>query len=181
MQINLLIRHMACLVYVIKSKIIFDHFTLCLQILFTVVLLFCWNKGQKRWNIFYKTYLHLSFCPDCVIITLENKTLNASFFIITSIFSKPGFCVRPVNRFFNSKFIYLYFLLMLSPCVALLCKTIPCSNSCSNIYPLQQHLLTICENQLCYVVYWWSSVRLLLDKNHPLAISHSDMELAPSK
>ena len=74
----------ACLVYVIKSKAIFDHFTICLQMLFKVVFLYCWNKGQKRWNIFYKTYVHFSVCPNCVII-LENKILNTSFFIITSI------------------------------------------------------------------------------------------------
>ena len=162
-------------------KTIFDHFTLCLQMTFKVVLSYCWNKGQKWWNIFYKTYVHFSFCSNSVI--LENKTLSASFFIITSISSKPGFCVRHVNRFFNSKFIYWYFLLMFPLCVALIRKTIPClfSYSCGNAYPLQQHLLTICENQWYYVVYWWSSVWLLRDENHPLAISHSDIELAPSK
>ena len=172
---------MACLVYVIKNKTIFDHFTICLQMLFQVVFSYCWNKGQKRWNIFYKIYVHFSFSPNFVIHYLGKKTLNASFFIITSIFSKPGFCVRPVNRFFNSKIIYWYFFLFLPLCVALLRKTISCSNSCSNAYPLQQHVLTICENELYYVVYWWPSVGLLLDKNHQLAITHSDMELAPSK
>ena len=121
-------------------------------------------------TVFIKHMVNLASVPTVPSIIFENKSLTGSFFIITSIFSKAGFCVRPVNRFFNSKFIPWYFLLMFPLCVGLLRKTILCSNSFSNVYPLQQRLLTTYENQLHYVVYWWSSVGLLLDKNHSVAI-----------
>ena len=151
---------MACLVYVIKNKTIFDHFTWhftfiwyackCCSKLFSRT---AETRARSDETFFIKYMSILASVPTLSFIILENKTLNASFFIITSIFSKPGFCVRPVNRFFNSKIIYWYFLLMIPLCIALLRKTIPCSNSCSNVYPLQQHVLTICENQLyCFLL-----------------------------
>ena len=56
-------------------------------------------------TFFIKHMAILASVPTVSSIILENKTLPASFFIITSIFSKPGFCVKPVNRFFNLKFI----------------------------------------------------------------------------
>ena len=129
---------------------------------------------------FYKTYGHFNFCSNSAIHNLRKQNIECIIFYNNVYFSKPGFCVRPVNRFFSSKFISWYFLLMFPLCVALLRKTIPCSNSCSNVYPLEQRLLAICENHLYYVVYCWSSVGLFLDKNSPFAILYFDKELAPS-
>ena len=102
------------------------------------------TRATSDETFFIKHMSILAAAPTVSFIVLENKTLNASFFIITSLFSKLVFCVRPVNRFFNSKIIYWYFLLMLPLCVALIRKTIPCSNSCSNVYPST----TACLNHL---------------------------------
>ena len=79
-QTNLLIRHLACMVYVIKSKTIFDHFTLCLQISFKVVFSCCWNKSQNWWNIFNKTYGHFSFCSNRVIHNLGKQNIACFIF-----------------------------------------------------------------------------------------------------
>ena len=69
------------------------------------------TRARNDETIFIKHLAILASVPTVSSIILENKTLTASFFIITTIFSKPGFCVRPVNRFFNSKLISWYFLL----------------------------------------------------------------------
>ena len=92
---------------------------------------------------------------------LKKQNIECLIFYNNVYFFKTW--VRPVNRFFNSKLISWYFLLILPLCIALLGKATPRSNSCSNVYLLQQCLLIICENQLYYVAFWRSSVRLLLD------------------
>ena len=61
-------------------KTIFDHFTLCLHMSFKVVLSYCWNKGQKWWNIFYKTYVHFSFCSNSVIHNLGKQNIECLSF-----------------------------------------------------------------------------------------------------
>ena len=62
-------------------KTIFDNFKLCLQMSFKVFLLYYWNKDQKWWNIFYKTYVHFSFRSNSVIHNLgKQKTECLSFY-----------------------------------------------------------------------------------------------------
>ena len=75
-------------------KTIFDHFTLCLHMSFKVVLSYCWNKGQKWWNIFYKTYVLFSFCSNSAIHNLGKQNTeclflyNAFFFFKTWVLRK---------------------------------------------------------------------------------------------
>ena len=114
-QINLLVWHIAWVIYLIKCKTIFDHFTLYLQMLFKSFLSYYWNKGQKGWNIVYKTYGHYGFCSDYVINNLGKQNIECFIFprmfkyswflIIASIFSELLSSVRPINRFFNSHFL----------------------------------------------------------------------------
>ena len=87
-QINLLLRHIAWVVYVIKSKTIFDYSMLFLQIPFKVVLLYCWNKGQKWWNSFYKTYGHFSFCSNSAIHNLRKQNIEYPIFYNNVYFFK---------------------------------------------------------------------------------------------
>ena len=61
-------------------KTIFDHFMLCLHMSFKVVILYCWNKGQKWWNIFYKMYVHFSFCSNSFIHDLGKQNTESLIF-----------------------------------------------------------------------------------------------------
>ena len=62
------------------SKTIFDHFTLCLLMSFKIVLSYCWNKGQKGWNIFYKTSARFSLCSNSVIHNLGKQNIECLSF-----------------------------------------------------------------------------------------------------
>ena len=65
---------------------IFDHFPLCLQISLKVVLSYCWNKGKKWWNIFYKTYVHFGFCSNSVLYNLGKQNTECLIFYKNVLF-----------------------------------------------------------------------------------------------
>ena len=137
---------MACLVYAKKYLTISRSACICCSKLLSHT---AETRARSDETFFIKRMFFLASVPTVPSIILENKTQSVSFYIMSSFFFKPGFCVRYVNRFFNSKFIYWYFLLIFPLCVALIRKTIPClfSYPCGNVYPLQRRLLTICEKQ----------------------------------
>ena len=86
---------MACLVYAKQYLTISRSVCICRSKLFSRT---AETRARSDETFFIKRMSILASVPTVSSIILENKTLSASVFKITSIFSKLGFCVRHVNN-----------------------------------------------------------------------------------
>ena len=80
-----MVRHIVCVIYVIKSKTIFDHLTLRLQMSFKVVSRTAETRTRSNETSFIKHVVILASAPTVPCIIWENKTLNAFENIVTGI------------------------------------------------------------------------------------------------